>query len=899
MITKKALDNEPLVTIVRIRQNGIRDDKDTFFAHSVKRLRYKNIEWQRMFEIALPPGFGRDTFMQEMAEAIYQAKSEYVCLGIDHFQFDEAWISTAVGFLEAAENRDVDGVLAGAWICDSNGKAVDELFCKNKKYNLFASLRHVLPDSQNPVSLLGLLLCRKPTWEKLITQLSQRDLPLKGMPESIFNMIIGEDANLKIHKLQIPLMVIHTPQSGKELSEKGVACGAKGQWQKAATFFQRAMDTGYQDPELDFWKIACLARLGKKHEAGIMSFELLAEKKIINQRQLDVLNNLASQAHPDHLKFIDIEQSVKGIEGRFVEGREKYLFNKVKSLPDGALIVEIGSGCGRSTAAMAYACWGTRKKIIAIDTFLGNTDSGSRIKRNSFFDVWERNIRQRGLMNYVTAMPGYSHEQLGGWDRKRLIDFVFINASHLYEDIVKELSLVYPYVKPGGWIALHDVDPAWPGPWRVWRESGVTTLSSHEYVSTLACGQKQSGAALYIPEDTKRYDCGESSVKPLRPMASQQDNIQQVSSRKSDNSGGSTIVFVNTYYPQFLQSHYALYHELAKAPYDEQIKSLNSQRFGDSDFYSTGMRKAGWHAVDLIVNCNPLQSAWATENGYAGQGLEIAVEQIRRLKPDVVYLQDLCLATKEFLSRIRGYTRLIAGQIASPLPPNADINGIDIIFSSFPHFVERFRAAGITSYYQPLAFDPGVLDTLAIKDKIHDVTFIGGVSPAHGKGLKLLEAVAEMVPMDFWGYGAEQLPVDSIIRKRHHGETWGLDMFNTMAQSRITINRHIDVAENYANNMRLFEATGCGALLITDYKDNLNDLFEIGSEVVAYRSSEECAALVKYYLQHPEEAAAIARNGQKKNVGRACLYLKNAKSRGNPLPSFAISARYIHRTEYE
>jgi SAM-dependent methyltransferase len=66
--------------------------------------------------------------------------------------------------------------------------------------------------------------------------------------------------------------------------------------------------------------------------------------------------------------------------------------------------------------------------------------------------------------------------------------------------------------------------------------------------------------------------------------------------------------------------------------------------------------------------------------------------------------------------------------------------------------------------------------------------------------------------------------------------------------------------------MRLFEATGCGALLVTDYKDNLNELFEIGKEVVAYRSPEECAALIKYYLAHPDEAREIAWAGQQRTL---------------------------------
>ena len=52
-------------------------------------------------------------------------------------------------------------------------------------------------------------------------------------------------------------------------------------------------------------------------------------------------------------------------------------------------------------------------------------------------------------------------------------------------------------------------------------------------------------------------------------------------------------------------------------------------------------------------------------------------------------------------------------------------------------------------------------------------------------------------------------------------EVWGLDMYRALARSKITINRHINVAENNANNMRLFEATGTGSLLITDRKDNL------------------------------------------------------------------------------
>jgi spore maturation protein CgeB len=66
--------------------------------------------------------------------------------------------------------------------------------------------------------------------------------------------------------------------------------------------------------------------------------------------------------------------------------------------------------------------------------------------------------------------------------------------------------------------------------------------------------------------------------------------------------------------------------------------------------------------------------------------------------------------------------------------------------------------------------------------------------------------------------------------------------------------------------MRLYEATGVGTLLVTDRKDNLGDIFDVGKEVVAYGSREEAADLIHYYLAHPEEAEAIAKAGQMRTL---------------------------------
>jgi ubiquinone/menaquinone biosynthesis C-methylase UbiE len=147
-----------------------------------------------------------------------------------------------------------------------------------------------------------------------------------------------------------------------------------------------------------------------------------------------------------------------------------------------------------------------------------------------------------------------------------------------------------------------------------------------------------------------------------------------------------------------------------------------------------------------------------------------------------------------------------------------------------------------------------------------DCSFVGGISKLHIDSYRLLELLAKETPIEFWGYGVNTTAQDSPIRKRHRGEAWGRKMFEIFSSSKIVINRHGEVAENYANNMRLYEATGCGALLITDHKDNLNEPFKIGKEIVTFRSPEECVALVNYYLANPKEAATIARAGQARTL---------------------------------
>ena len=101
-------------------------------------------------------------------------------------------------------------------------------------------------------------------------------------------------------------------------------------------------------------------------------------------------------------------------------------------------------------------------------------------------------------------------------------------------------------------------------------------------------------------------------------------------------------------------------------------------------------------------------------------------------------------------------------------------------------------------------------------------------------------------------------------------------MYRLLAQSRVTLNRHIAAAEGHANNMRLYEATGVGALLLTEAAPNLSDMFEPGVEIVTYTGADDLIEKARHYLEHEDERAAIARAGQARTL-REHTYERRAR----------------------
>jgi len=85
----------------------------------------------------------------------------------------------------------------------------------------------------------------------------------------------------------------------------------------------------------------------------------------------------------------------------------------------------------------------------------------------------------------------------------------------------------------------------------------------------------------------------------------------------------------------------------------------------------------------------------------------------------------------------------------------------------------------------------------------------------------------------------------------------GNDMVRALSSYKIAFN--INIADDV--NFRTFEATGSGAMLLTNYTPNLEKLFEIGKEVVVYNSPEHMAQLIEHFIFYENEMKLISDAG--------------------------------------
>jgi hypothetical protein len=175
----------------------------------------------------------------------------------------------------------------------------------------------------------------------------------------------------------------------------------------------------------------------------------------------------------------------------------------------------------------------------------------------------------------------------------------------------------------------------------------------------------------------------------------------------------------------------------------------------------------------------------------------------------------------------------------------------DFVFCAQRPGAQAMRKAGMGARWCPLAFDPEVHRKHPLP-KILDISFVGNSGRLRWG--------------NFFYEGKEifreRTRLLSVLKKRFNlftGKFFFEDMAVVFSLSKIVFNKSVkdDV------NMRVFEALGCGSLLVTNPIEGSQDLlFKPGEHFIEYRSRRDLVEKATYFLHHDEERERIAALGR-------------------------------------
>jgi spore maturation protein CgeB len=381
------------------------------------------------------------------------------------------------------------------------------------------------------------------------------------------------------------------------------------------------------------------------------------------------------------------------------------------------------------------------------------------------------------------------------------------------------------------------------------------------------------------------------------------------------------LLHMTSVYPQYVERFYAARHGLASRSYEEHYEAFFYDAFAWADAWKSALEPIGYEVREVVTNVAPMQRMWARQNMRGDPASvdlnSIAVEQVRRFAPDVLWFDHHDAGLLALIRERVPQMKLVLGWTGSAIPqPNAFAH-CDMVLSCSRESVDRLTAQGKSAAELSHGFDPRVLARLSSSTPSTEVVFIGQLirsSDFHIVREKLLERAVEALPVKIFSPSARLRPARGakgllkeaismvycalnsvggqklaarLLRAVGKTEDWlqpstaglnrklvpyvvdgvyGLEMYQVVRDAKVTLNIHADSSERYASNMRLFEVTGVGGCLLTDWKSNLADMFSIDREVVAYRSAEELVEKARWLLEHPVARADIAHAGQSRTL---------------------------------
>lgn len=349
------------------------------------------------------------------------------------------------------------------------------------------------------------------------------------------------------------------------------------------------------------------------------------------------------------------------------------------------------------------------------------------------------------------------------------------------------------------------------------------------------------------------------------------------------------VLKINAYYEKYLRQFYANNPAVVNQDYHQNMQSLFADHFGVSNSWETTLQATGDFEVwEVIINDTLSQQKWYTtfHKGKIShpEPLEILKTQIDHFQPDVIIEDAGNLIQPAFRKQCRAnhpQLKLILAYDGYALSDKSLFEGVDLMMSCIPAIVADYRQLGHQTFLVPFAFNPLLLGQLKKTTPPIASSFVGSVSLGHEERINFIKALHKKTPTKFWlgNFDWRELArrtLSSTLQGKpgelkdafqlymlNEGPAFGKAMLEILYNSLVTFNLHGKGAPN-AGNMRMYEATGVGTCLVTDWKPGIEQLWKPDEEIVVYRSQEEAIEKINYLCTHPDIAIAIGKKGHER-----------------------------------
>lgn len=135
------------------------------------------------------------------------------------------------------------------------------------------------------------------------------------------------------------------------------------------------------------------------------------------------------------------------------EQEQAAVYRQAMKLGPGQVAVEVGICNGKTSAVLAYAARERGFEAFGVDAFLLDSNPDEIRARMKELDLPFTLFYARTSPEPIPQRPGLP---LVEWSRP--IDFLIIDASHTDPWVSSDHDFWLPFVKPGGFVAFHDIN---------------------------------------------------------------------------------------------------------------------------------------------------------------------------------------------------------------------------------------------------------------------------------------------------------------------------------------------------------------------------------------------------------------------------------------------------------